>query len=161
MHALVAGLAQRHADSMAHELPLFRGHRGSQGRFDPAARRRDPVRKIGCRLERASDPKDVVGIRITILAIVIHHVRGPIQLPNGRGLRGCLARLRAVDQFDRGVPRRMAVSRTHKDRLLANRGHTAFHPPVTTEGRFGPIENGPRIAVRVWAPLGMFENVPC
>src|ERR1022692_4273303 len=117
----------------------------------------------------------VVVAWITVLAVRIHHVRGPVQAAYGgilqcripgflavEQLHGRMARsvtVASVEQLHGRMARSVTVAGHFVCRLLVDRDHAELFPFVVGEGLIAPIQDEGRILLSLGVPGRMFEDV--
>src|ERR1022692_868729 len=72
----------------------------------------------------------VVVAWITVLAVRVHHVRGPVQTAYGGILQCQIPGFLAVEQFNGRMPRSVAIAGHFVSRLLVDRDHAELFPFV-------------------------------
>src|ERR1022692_4686360 len=101
----------------------------------------------------------VVVAWITVLAVRIHHVRGPVQAAYGGILQCRIPGFLAVEQLHGRMARSVTVAGHFVCRLLVDRDHAELFPFVVGEGLIAPIQDEGRILLSLGVPGRMFEDV--
>src|ERR1039457_2343148 len=101
----------------------------------------------------------VVVAWITVLAVRVNHVRGPVQAANGGILQCRVPAFLAIEQLNGRMARSVTIAGHFVSRLLVDRDHAELLPFVVGEGLVAPVEDGGRVFLAEGVPGRMFEDV--